>query len=660
MNETTLNALIWQCLALLVPKSHGTSPTLPDTLKMAQSQLPPTLHSAILQAQLDTLIEQTPQWPLTQLYHMFGFTHYEWLSIALVQTLEYDADLANAVRYLQFPRDDARPSIGLLQRMLQLFNENDNRLSVVNVLTQGIAKNRGLIKLEQTNRPICEQSLLMSPHMAQLLSKQTVFWPGCECYPYDDQQALPASLEDEANVQLQAWLQQASPLIIYQQDMREAKKVAAYLAMRMEKGVCLVNQWQEAQEGISAFCRLLDYLPVYVYDETMDDRSLQYLPAADQRMLVVTHQSDMRQLKHRDSLYWSVSLPTVSERTRLWQDHGIDPALASDLGNQYRFSSSHIRASVEKAQHYATLGQRTTIQRQDILRAGWDHDYRQLEKYAYPIKDHVQGDTLVLPELPKSQLALLKNRCLLRERLPDWLGNGARQRYRSGIKVLLNGPPGTGKTLAASWLATELATPLYCVDLASISSKYIGETEKQLSGMLDAAEQSDVLLLFDEADALFGRRTDIQDANDRYANAQTNYLLQRIEAYDGVVILTSNYRDRFDPAFFRRLDMVIDLPSPSPELRRQLWLHHLGEHNLTATELNLIAFRCGFSGGHIRNACLAAAALAGGKPVDYPMLLQALRIEYQKLDQSIPSELLPNKRDSAQQRHNPDRSMHII
>src|SRR5207302_11471594 len=145
-------------------------------------------------------------------------------------------------------------------------------------------------------------------------------------------------------------------------------------------------------------------------------------------------------------------------------------------------------------------------------------------------------------------------------------------RYRPGVRALFLGPSGTGKTLAAGWLATQLGLPLFRVDLASITSKYIGETEKNLSQLLARAEHAEVVLLFDEADSLFGKRTDVKDSNDRFANAQTNYLLQRIETFDGIALLTSNSRSRFDAAFSRRLDLIIEFPMPGPEERRAAWV----------------------------------------------------------------------------------------
>jgi SpoVK/Ycf46/Vps4 family AAA+-type ATPase len=183
--------------------------------------------------------------------------------------------------------------------------------------------------------------------------------------------------------------------------------------------------------------------------------------------------------------------------------------------------------------------------------------------------------------------------------------------------------------------------PLYRVDLASVTSKYIGETEKNLAQLFARAEDAEVVLLFDEADALFGSRTDVRDANDRFANAQTNYLLQRIESFDGLAILTSNTKNRLDPAFARRLDAIIEFALPGPEERRALWLAHLGQaHRLDPRDLNRLAASVDLSGGHIRNVVLTAAVLAREerRPIGYADVLRGLAGEYRKLGRTVPSE----------------------
>jgi len=176
-----------------------------------------------------------------------------------------------------------------------------------------------------------------------------------------------------------------------------------------------------------------------------------------------------------------------------------------------------------------------------------------------------------------------------------------------------------------------------------VTSKYIGETEKNLAQLLSRAEHAEVVLLFDEADSMFGSRTDVKDSNDRFANAQTNYLLQRIESFDGIVLLTSNSRARFDPAFFRRLDAIVEFPPPGPMERRSLWQAHLGNgHSLSDAELNQLSAVADLLGGNIRNAVLTASLLARSKVgrIGYGDILEALGDEYRKLGRQVPSELV--------------------
>ncbi|MGB8167681.1 MAG: ATP-binding protein, partial [Chthoniobacteraceae bacterium] len=261
------------------------------------------------------------------------------------------------------------------------------------------------------------------------------------------------------------------------------------------------------------------------------------------------------------------------------------------------------------------------------------------------------------PQL-RAGLEALMLRCRMRDELVAGLGVSATTRYRPGVRALFTGPSGTGKTLAAGWIASRLGLPLFRVDLASVTSKYIGETEKNLAQLLARAEQAEVILLFDEADSLFGKRTDISDSNDRFANAQTNYLLQRIENYDGIVLLTSNSQARFDTAFARRIDFVVEFSPPGPDERRAIWLSHLGARTAVApAELNRLSALIDFSGGHIRNVVLAAAVHARleSRPIAFPDLVRAAETELRKLGRQTPIDLRKTiePSDRGEPNHNP-------
>jgi SpoVK/Ycf46/Vps4 family AAA+-type ATPase len=211
---------------------------------------------------------------------------------------------------------------------------------------------------------------------------------------------------------------------------------------------------------------------------------------------------------------------------------------------------------------------------------------------------------------------------------------------RRGLRILFHGPPGTGKTLAAEVLSTALGTDLLIVDLSQMVSKWIGETEKHLAGAFSFAEQTGAALFFDEADALFGRRTEVGDARDRYANLETSYLLSRIERYEGLVILATNLRQNLDGAFTRRLDFVVGFDPPDAAQREALWrrLLPLGAPLDPDVDLSQIAGRYAVTGGIIRGAAVAAAYLAAARRghIRTDDIVHALEREYAKAGQHFP------------------------
>jgi len=206
-----------------------------------------------------------------------------------------------------------------------------------------------------------------------------------------------------------------------------------------------------------------------------------------------------------------------------------------------------------------------------------------------------------------------------------------------GISALFAGPSGTGKTMAGEVLARELRLDLYRIDLSAVVSKYIGETEKNLRRVFDAAEEGGAVLLFDEADALFGKRSEVKDSHDRYANIEVSYLLQRMEAYRGLAVLTSNARDALDNAFLRRIRFVVHFPFPDAGQRAEIWRRVFPAATPTDGLDWARLARLNVAGGNIRNIALSAAFLAAdaGEPVRMPHLLRAARAEYAKLEKTL-------------------------
>jgi SpoVK/Ycf46/Vps4 family AAA+-type ATPase len=243
----------------------------------------------------------------------------------------------------------------------------------------------------------------------------------------------------------------------------------------------------------------------------------------------------------------------------------------------------------------------------------------------------------VLPERELrtlGELALhVRHRMLVQER---W-GFAAKSGRGLGVSALFAGPSGTGKTMAAEVLAGDLRLDLYRIDLSAVVSKYIGETEKNLAQVFAAAEQGGAILLFDEADALFGKRSEVRDSHDRYANIEVGYLLQRMEAYRGLAILTTNLKGALDPAFLRRLRFVVQFPRPDASARRDIWRQIFPEQTpLDALDADALA-RLDVTGGAIRNIALRAAFLAAdeGAPVGMAHLAEAARSECAKLERPV-------------------------
>jgi hypothetical protein len=274
---------------------------------------------------------------------------------------------------------------------------------------------------------------------------------------------------------------------------------------------------------------------------------------------------------------------------------------------------------------------------QALWQAAREASRRRLDDLALRLQSQVSWEDIVLPEettaVLKEVVANVRNRSKV---LGEW-GFGDRISRGLGVAALFHGPSGTGKTLAADVLANELGLDLFRIDLASIVSKYIGETEKNLRRIFDAAERCGAVLLFDEADALFGKRTEVKDSHDRYANIEVGYLLQRMESYRGIAILTTNMKEAFDPAFLRRIRFVVQFPFPGEGEREKIWRRCIpSKAPLKGVALDRLA-KLSVPGGNIRNISLSAAYLASeeGCAIQMRHFLAATRSEYSKIERPL-------------------------
>jgi len=259
-----------------------------------------------------------------------------------------------------------------------------------------------------------------------------------------------------------------------------------------------------------------------------------------------------------------------------------------------------------------------------------------MEGLAQRIEAKAGWDDLVLPAAPLALLHDIARHLRWRSKVYGHWGFAAKESRGLGISALFAGVSGTGKTMAAEVLANELALDLYRIDLSSVVSKYIGETEKNLRRLFDAAEESGAVLLFDEADALFGKRSEVKDSHDRYANIEVSYLLQRMESYRGLAILTTNIKQNIDEAFLRRIRFVVDFPFPGMTERTEIWRRAFPAATPTDTLDPARLARLSVAGGNIRNIALNTAFIAAdrGEAVNMDHVMEAARAEYVKLGRS--------------------------
>jgi hypothetical protein len=342
-------------------------------------------------------------------------------------------------------------------------------------------------------------------------------------------------------------------------------------------------------------------------------------------------------LLHRALLRYEVDKPQPAEQKRLWQ-HALEPAGATfngtvdALSEQFRLSARTIFSTGTPIVLRADAGHP-----EDLWNACRSLARPKLEDLSQRIIPRAGWEDLVLPESQERILRQLAAQVRHRMQVYETWGFSDKGRRGLGVSALFTGESGTGKTLAAEVLAHDLRLDLYRIDLSAVVSKYIGETEKNLRQFFDAAEEGGVLLLFDEADALFGKRSEVKDSHDRYANIEVGYLLQRLEAYQGLAILTTNLRSSLDKSFQRRLRFTVNFPFPDAATREAIWNRAFPAatptEGLDARKLSQLKV----SGGNIRNIALNAAFLAAqaGKPVGMAHVAEAASLEAQKVERPL-------------------------
>jgi hypothetical protein len=331
---------------------------------------------------------------------------------------------------------------------------------------------------------------------------------------------------------------------------------------------------------------------------------------------------------------------TAADRQCLWATSAATSAAdAGQIAQSFLLTPGNIRRAERLATAAAAADGRILVTPADVRAATRALQRQTLETLATRLDPLTDGAPPVLSMTAADEVATLLARCRQRETLAATSQGALRGTVNRGVRALFTGPSGTGKTLTARYLAAQLNLDVYRVDLAAVVNKYIGETERNLDQVLARAEELDIVLLLDEGDALMTRRTEVSNANDRYANLETNFLLQRLENFDGIVVITTNAGNRIDSAFLRRVDVTVDFVPPDADQRWQLWLAHLpGHHQVDPALVQDIARRCVITGGQIRNATLHATLLSLERsgPVEDGDVIAALQREYRRVGASFP------------------------
>jgi len=312
---------------------------------------------------------------------------------------------------------------------------------------------------------------------------------------------------------------------------------------------------------------------------------------------------------------------------------------ARELASRFRLTPRQIRGACQYARYsFVMANPQTRLTLNDLYAACRKQTNQKLNQLAVKIEYRYRWEDIVLEEEKIQHLKEICRQEKYRYQVFEHWGFHKKISHGKGLSVLFSGPPGTGKTMAAEVMAGELQLDLYKIDLSGVVSKYVGETEKNLARIFHEAETGNAILFFDEADALFGKRTEISDAHDRYANIEVSYLLQKMEEHEGIVILASNFRQNIDEAFTRRLRFIVDFPFPDEESRLRIWKTHFPDEAPLdqAVDFEFLARKFQVTGGCIRNIVLNAAFFAAqnGGVIEMKHILRGAQREYEKIGKS--------------------------
>ena len=444
---------------------------------------------------------------LAKLAHLLRLSEVEVAALVFALLVEEEPMIGRLLAHIQAPIGGSRPVLGMLEAALASLYPGQHSW-LTGALLVGPALASGVLQRINEQAPLPEQALKVPMGLALLLRDQPFVWPGTNSVPPEEGVLLPLSTLEMAARQAGALGRGAnSVLVIRSGSRREARAVAAEVAAQLGLEALLISPSAADLKGLGAACLLSGRLPVFEFGVSADENiPLPELAAYNGPRLALVGPDAQVKAERGSILQWALTPPTRDERQQLWNAYLHEAPLAEHLAREHIHSAGRIAELAQLAQREAHLQQRERPVLEDIRSAAWEAEAGLLGTLAQPITLAIPDEALVLSKSVNLELQQLVARCRSREDLDDGLGVTIKSRYQQGVRCLLVGPSGTGKTLVAGWLATRLGLPLYRVDLASVVSKYIGETEKNLATLLSRAEHSEIVLLFDEADSLFGKR----------------------------------------------------------------------------------------------------------------------------------------------------------
>ncbi|HET6980073.1 MAG TPA: ATP-binding protein [Pyrinomonadaceae bacterium] len=589
--------------------------------------------------------QATDHLPLRALREASSLDHPALVLLMSIGLIEEDARFGLVFEAMQGTPGQHRPTASLLNAWCPPSSDGDSR-AVLRKL-----QDMGVVRLINPEAPRLDWALEVPGVLWDALrgEQHETLAPGLRYLSPEKLRRFDELILPDEIIQ---WLRQipaalvsgkAQTLVVRGPQSNGRRTVLGAIARELGCGVLQANFSDQVKRDddrwrlIGPLATALQALPVFIFDlgpqETADiPRITAYHGASG---IVLGKQGGVNQPDALGTLTVTLEIPAPLLRRSHWQQALGEQSTATldGISERFRLTSGNIQRAAAMAQSDVALQGRTNITLADVQQATSNLNRQTLDTLAQRLKNFGDWNQLAVGSETRIELENLECRCRHREDLQQAVGTTLAKQLNPGVRALFSGPSGTGKTLGARLLAGALQMDLYRLDLSMVVNKYIGETEKNLNQIFARAEELDVILLLDEGDALLTQRTGVQTSNDRYANLETNFLLQRLETFEGILIVTTNAGDRIDSAFQRRMDVVINFSPPTPNERWAIWQMHLPvNHAIDHPFLEEVAGRCRLSGGEIRNAALHASLLAldNGGIVTAAYLEAAIQREYRK------------------------------